>query len=117
MSDLQTSRSAIDTLKVAVWRCVIVRSYVFSGTENDTFTQAVVDQTVAFYRLAGVPDAAIRYVDDRPAGHAFITENQGGHVGRPAAPSSMMATMTRRAIYQNRSMIPSTRPQRRRAAS
>ena len=53
------------------------RVYIFSGTEDETVTQAVVDQTAAFYRLAGLPDAAIRYVDDRPAGHAFITEDQG----------------------------------------
>jgi poly(3-hydroxybutyrate) depolymerase len=49
------------------------RVYIFSGTEDDTVTQPVVNETAEFYRLAGLPDAAIRYVDDRPAGHAFIT--------------------------------------------
>jgi len=43
------------------------------------------DQTFAFYRLAGVAEASIRYVDDRVAGHAFITDDQGG-----AWPSHLM---------------------------
>ncbi|MDH3665168.1 MAG: hypothetical protein OEU92_34995 [Alphaproteobacteria bacterium] len=62
------------------------RIYIFSGTEDDTVTQAVVDQTAAFYRLAGLPDAAIRYVDDRPAGHAFITEDQGASCSSTGSP-------------------------------
>lgn len=53
------------------------RVYVFSGTRDGTVTQAVVDETAAFYRLAGLPEASIRYVDDRPAGHAIITEEDG----------------------------------------
>jgi poly(3-hydroxybutyrate) depolymerase len=62
------------------------RVYIFSGTEDDTVTQTVVDETAAFYRLAGLPEAAIRYVDDRPAGHAFITENQGPSCGTTSSP-------------------------------
>ena len=62
------------------------RVYIFSGTEDNTVTQAVVDQTAAFYRLAGLPETAIRYVDDRPAGHAFITEDQGAACSRTSSP-------------------------------
>ncbi|HSA82811.1 MAG TPA: hypothetical protein VLE23_18485, partial [Geminicoccaceae bacterium] len=53
------------------------RVYVFSGTEDDTVTPAVVARAVAFYRDAGVPADAIRFVDDLPAGHAFVTESEG----------------------------------------
>jgi hypothetical protein len=37
----------------------------------------VAARAVAFYRAAGVPAAAIRHVDDLPAGHAFVTLDQG----------------------------------------
>ena len=53
------------------------RVFVFSGSADDTVTSAVVARTVAFYRAAGVPAADIRYVDDLPAGHAFVTLDQG----------------------------------------
>ncbi len=62
------------------------RVYIFSGTEDDTVTPPVVDQTAVFYRLAGVAEQAIRYVDDLPAGHAFITENQGEACSTTASP-------------------------------
>ena len=63
------------------------RVYIFSGTKDDTVTQAVADQTAAFYRLAGLPETAIRYVDDLPAGHAFITEEEGAAGSRPERPT------------------------------
>jgi hypothetical protein len=44
------------------------RIYVFSGTEDDTVTPPVVAQVPAFYRLAGVPEEAIAFVDDVAAG-------------------------------------------------
>lgn len=50
------------------------RIYLFSGTEDSTVTQAVVDQTQQFYQLAGVAPAQIRYVNNVAAGHAFITD-------------------------------------------
>jgi poly(3-hydroxybutyrate) depolymerase len=62
------------------------RVYIFSGTEDDTVTQAVVDEAVAFYRIAGMPDVAIRYVNDQPAGHAFITDDQGPSCGTTNSP-------------------------------
>ena len=62
------------------------RVYVFSGTDDGTVAQAVVDQTVDFYLLAGLPETSVRYVDDRPAGHAFITEDEGASCGTTGSP-------------------------------
>ncbi len=53
------------------------RVYVFSGTEDSTVRPAVVEQTVAFYRAAGIAAAEILHVDDLAAGHAFVTEGHG----------------------------------------
>jgi poly(3-hydroxybutyrate) depolymerase len=53
------------------------RVYVFSGTQDHTVTPPVVAQVSAFYRLAGVPKAAIEFLDQLPAGHAIVTEDQG----------------------------------------
>jgi hypothetical protein len=53
------------------------RVYVFSGTADETVTPAVVAQTLAFYRAAGVAEADIADVHDLPAGHGFITLDQG----------------------------------------
>jgi poly(3-hydroxybutyrate) depolymerase len=62
------------------------RVYVFSGTRDHTVTRPVVDQTVAFYRLAGVPEARIEYVHDLAAGHAFLTEDRGNACGSSESP-------------------------------
>jgi poly(3-hydroxybutyrate) depolymerase len=62
------------------------RIYVFSGTEDGTVTPAVVDQTVEFYRAAGVPEEDIDYVDDIAAGHAFITASHGPDCSVTASP-------------------------------
>jgi poly(3-hydroxybutyrate) depolymerase len=68
------------------------RVYVFSDQDDDTVTPPVVDQAVAFYRAAGLPETSIRYVDDRPAGHAFVTEDKGNDCTRPqtAPPFSLL---------------------------
>jgi len=60
--------------------------YVFSGREDDTVIPPVVDQTVAFYRAVGLPETSIRYVDDLPAGHGFITEGQGNDCETTGSP-------------------------------
>jgi poly(3-hydroxybutyrate) depolymerase len=60
--------------------------YVFSGTRDGTVTPPVVDQTVAFYRLAGVPEARIEYVHDVAAGHAILTEDRGNACGSTESP-------------------------------
>lgn len=50
------------------------RIYLFSGTNDQTVTQAVVEQTRQFYQLAGLAPAQLRYVHDVDAGHAILTE-------------------------------------------
>lgn len=62
------------------------RVYVFSGTEDATVTPPVIDQTVAFYRAAGLAEDDIAYVDDLAAGHAFITADHGSSCGATASP-------------------------------
>jgi poly(3-hydroxybutyrate) depolymerase len=62
------------------------RVYVFSGTEDDTVIPAVVAETAAFYRAAGVSEADIAHVDDIAAGHAFITEDHGAACAITASP-------------------------------
>jgi poly(3-hydroxybutyrate) depolymerase len=49
--------------------------YLFSGKADTTVTTAVVDQTVAFYKLAGVPEQNIRYISNVDAGHSIITNS------------------------------------------
>lgn len=62
------------------------RVYIFSGTADQTVTPPVVRQATAFYRLAGVPEANIKEVDDLPAGHGFVTEDQGSACGLTRSP-------------------------------
>ena len=62
------------------------RVYVFSGSEDATVTPAVVGQTVAFYRAAGVAEADIAYLDDMAAGHAFVTASHGSPCPTTASP-------------------------------
>jgi poly(3-hydroxybutyrate) depolymerase len=52
------------------------RFYLFSGSADKTVTTPVVDQTAAFYKLAGVPEKSIRYEHTVDAGHAMITDNK-----------------------------------------
>ncbi|WP_293935983.1 poly(3-hydroxybutyrate) depolymerase [Iodobacter sp.] len=51
------------------------RVYLFSGQADKTVATAVVDQAAAFYQLAGVPAASIKYIQNVDAGHAIITSN------------------------------------------
>ena len=53
------------------------RVYVFSGTNDRTVVPVIVASAVEFYRALGLTDADIRFVSDLPAGHAFVTENEG----------------------------------------
>ncbi|NHQ86284.1 poly(3-hydroxybutyrate) depolymerase [Iodobacter sp. HSC-16F04] len=50
--------------------------YLFSGKADKTVATAVVDQTDAFYQLAGMPAENIKYIQSVNAGHAIITNNQ-----------------------------------------
>lgn len=62
------------------------RIYVFSGTDDTVVRQQAVDATVAFFKLAGVPDANLLYVNDVPAGHAVITPSFGNACDANASP-------------------------------
>ena len=53
------------------------RVYLFSGTEDHTVVPPIVRTAVEFYERLGVPRDAIKFVESLPAGHAFITEDQG----------------------------------------
>lgn len=60
--------------------------YIFSGTRDATVRQRVVYKTLEFYRLAGVPDGNIQYVDQIAAGHAMITDDYGASCSTTASP-------------------------------
>jgi poly(3-hydroxybutyrate) depolymerase len=62
------------------------RIYVFSGTDDNIVLQSAVDATVSFFRLVGVKDANISYVNTVPAGHAVITPSFGNECSANAAP-------------------------------
>lgn len=51
------------------------RVYLFSGKDDPIVASVVVDQSAAFYRLAGVPAKNIKYVHNIAAGHAIMTNN------------------------------------------
>lgn len=62
------------------------RVYLFSGTEDRTVVPAIVASAAEFYRALGVSGTNLRFVSDMPAGHAFVTETEGGacsHSGEP----------------------------------
>ncbi|MEN9848897.1 MAG: hypothetical protein RL368_1637 [Pseudomonadota bacterium] len=50
------------------------RVYLYSGSSDSTVKTIVVDQVKAYYNLAGVPDANIKY-EHGNAGHSIITKN------------------------------------------
>ena len=60
--------------------------YLFSGTQDRTVTRPVMDSARDFYRGVGIAEQSIKYVNDIPAGHAFIVEeaaNACGVTGNP----------------------------------
>lgn len=52
--------------------------YLYSGENDRTVVNAVVQAARDFYLAAGVPSGNIDFVSNKPGGHAFSTENQGG---------------------------------------
>lgn len=62
------------------------RIYLFSGREDRTVVQPIVDAAAELYRLLGVPPGNIMYVNDRPAGHAFVTDDKGERCERSGKP-------------------------------
>ena len=62
------------------------RVYLFSGTADHTVVPTIVKHAADFYSKLGVPDANIKFVDALPAGHAFVTDNEGGACERSGDP-------------------------------
>jgi poly(3-hydroxybutyrate) depolymerase len=53
------------------------RVYLFSGKEDRTVVPEIVAAAADFYRQLGLPEDQLRVVSNYPAGHAFVTENEG----------------------------------------
>lgn len=53
------------------------RIYLFSGSNDRTVVPAIVAAAVDYYETIGVPEKNIAYVTNLPAGHAFVTDDQG----------------------------------------
>ena len=62
------------------------RVYLFSGTSDHTVVPSIVTHAAEFYARLGVPDANIKFVHSLPAGHAFVTDNEGGACDRSGEP-------------------------------
>ncbi|MFN0217261.1 MAG: poly(3-hydroxybutyrate) depolymerase [Hyphomicrobium sp.] len=60
--------------------------YLFSGKEDRTVAPTIVKAAADFYRTIGVPEADIKFVSTYPAGHAFVTDDQGGACGLSEKP-------------------------------
>lgn len=62
------------------------RIYLFTGANDHTVVRPIVAAARRFYEDLGVPAAQILYVDNVPAGHAFVTDDRGpecDHTGKP----------------------------------
>lgn len=53
------------------------RIYLFTGTADRTVVSSIVRHAAEFYAKLGVPTANIELVSNYPAGHAFVTDNEG----------------------------------------
>jgi hypothetical protein len=53
------------------------RIYLFSGSNDRTVVPAIVAAAYEFYKRLGVPESQLSYVSNLPAGHAFVTADQG----------------------------------------
>lgn len=62
------------------------RVYLFSGREDRTVVQPIVTAAEEFYRHLGLPPENLLYVRDKPAGHAFVTEDKGEACDRSGKP-------------------------------
>lgn len=62
------------------------RIYLFSGTADHTVAPAIVRHAAQFYEKLGVPKANIELVSDLPAGHAFVTDEEGASCGVSGEP-------------------------------
>ena len=59
--------------------------YLFSGDKDDVVRREVVEAAKRFYEAAGVPTGQIAFIQ-RPGGHAFLTEKEGGACGLSEKP-------------------------------
>ncbi|HSD43183.1 MAG TPA: depolymerase [Burkholderiales bacterium] len=62
------------------------RVWLFAGTNDRTVVPAVVDALRRFYGLFKVAPDRLAMVNDRPAGHAMVTESAGGACPLTAPP-------------------------------
>lgn len=62
------------------------RVYLFTGTQDRTVVPAIVGAAREFYRNIGVDDDRLLFVDDLPAGHGFVTEDEGVACDETASP-------------------------------
>lgn len=53
------------------------RVYLFSGANDRTVVPAIVAAAFDFYKRLGLPETSLTYVHELPAGHAFVTDDQG----------------------------------------
>jgi poly(3-hydroxybutyrate) depolymerase len=60
--------------------------YLFSGTKDKRVRQTVVDAVRDFFSAAGTPAKNVQYLQNVPAGHAFISVNFGAACGTTATP-------------------------------
>ena len=51
--------------------------YLFSGSNDRTVVPAIVEAAYTYYKRVGLPEENLTYVTDLPAGHAFVTDDQG----------------------------------------
>lgn len=78
----RANKSEIDPISAVVTD----RVYLFSGTSDHTVVPTIVKRAAEFYRKLGVPDSNIMLVDTLAAGHAFVTESEGGACDRSDEP-------------------------------
>ncbi len=62
------------------------RVYLFTGTADHTVAPSIVKHAAQFYEKLGVPEKNIAFVSDLPAGHAFVTDDEGSACGVSGEP-------------------------------
>lgn len=62
------------------------RIYLFTGTSDRTVAPSIVKHAAEFYAKLGVPPTNIELVSNLPAGHAFVTDNEGNACEASAVP-------------------------------
>lgn len=70
----------------AIASVVTDKVYLFSGTADRTVVPSIVKAAAEFYAKVGVPASNIKLVTTYPAGHAFVTEDEGGACERSGEP-------------------------------